>query len=206
MQGRLHLYEGWSAREIAFPIRVVKALGATKLLVTNAAGSLNPAFNPADVMMITDHINFTGHNPLIGPHNDALGVRFPDMSNAYDRIVQRHIRSAFDRNNIALQEGVYAGITGPSLETSAERRYLRQLGGDAVGMSTVIEVVAAKQCGFQVAGLSAISNRADGGPDQLPDTIEEVLEIAAIAGRKMLTMLPDLIRSWSKVSGVNKND
>ena len=206
MQGRLHLYEGWSAREIAFPIRVAKALGATKLLVTNAAGSLNPTFDPADVMMITDHMNFTGHNPLVGPHSDALGVRFPDMSDAYDRIVQRHIRSAFDRNNITLQEGIYAGITGPSLETSAERRYLRRLGGDAVGMSTVMEVIAAKQCGFQVAGLSAISNKADGGPDQQPDTIEEVLEISAMAGRKIVTVLPALIRSWSKDSGINTDD
>ena len=206
MQGRLHLYEGWSAREIAFPIRVAKALGATKLLVTNAAGALNPAFDPADVMMITDHMNFTGHNPLVGPHSDTLGARFPDMSDAYDRIVQRHIRSAFDRNNITLQEGIYAGITGPSLETSAERRYLRRSGGDAVGMSTVMEVIAAKQCGFQVAGLSAISNKADGGPDQQPDTIEEVLEISAMAGRKILTVLPALIQSWSKDSGINTDD
>ena len=206
MKGRLHLYEGWSAREIAFPIRVAKVLGVTKLLVTNAAGSLNPVFDPADVMMITDHINFTGHNPLIGPHHDALGVRFPDMSDAYDRIVQSHIRSAFDRNNIALQEGIYAGITGPSLETSAERRHLRQTGGDAVGMSTVMEVIAAKQCGFQVAGLSAISNKADGGPDQQPDAIEEVLEIAAIAGRKILTVLPDLIQSWSEAPRMRTDD
>ena len=206
MKGRLHLYEGWSAREIAFPIRVAKALGATKLLVTNAAGSLNPAFDPADVMMITDHMNFTGHNPLVGLHSDKLGVRFPDMSDAYDRMVQRHIRSAFDQNNIALQEGIYVGITGPSLETSAERRYLRRSGGDAVGMSTVMEVIAAKQCGFQVAGLSAISNKADGGPDQQPDSIEEILEVAAMAGRKILTVLPALIQSWSKASGLNTDD
>ena len=206
MQGRLHLYEGWSPQEIAFPIRLAKVLGATKLLVTNAAGSLNPAFDPSDVMMITDHMNFTGHNPLIGPHDDALGVRFPDMSNAYDHIVQRHIRGAFKRNNIAMQEGIYAGITGPSLETSAERRYLRQLGGDAVGMSTVMEVIVAKQCGFQVAGLSAISNKAHGGPDQQSDTIEEVLETAAIAGQKILTVLPALIQSWSEDRGINTDD
>jgi purine-nucleoside phosphorylase len=205
MQGRLHLYEGWSARDIAFPLRVANALGVRKLVVTNAAGSLNPAFDPGDVMMITDHMNFTGHNPLIGPHADAFGVRFPDMSDAYDSAVQEHIRQAFDKNALPLREGIYAGITGPSLETSAERRFLRQSGGDAVGMSTVMEVIAAKQCGFQVAGLSAISNKADGGPDQQPDTIEEVLEIAALAGGKILKVLPDLIQIWSHETGINNS-
>ena len=203
MQGRLHLYEGWSARDIAFPLRVANALGVRKLVVTNAAGSLNAAFDPGDVMMITDHMNFTGHNPLIGPHDDTFGLRFPDMSDAYDRVVQKHIRQAFDKNALPLREGIYAGITGPSLETSAERRFLRQSGGDAVGMSTVMEVIAAKQCGFQVAGLSAISNKADGGPDQQPDTIEEVLEIAALAGSKILKVLPDLIQIWSHETGMN---
>ncbi|MGB1096234.1 MAG: purine-nucleoside phosphorylase [Paracoccaceae bacterium] len=203
MQGRLHLYEGWSARDIAFPLRVANALGVRKLVVTNAAGSLNPAFDPGDVMMITDHMNFTGHNPLIGPHDDTFGLRFPDMSDAYDSAVQEHIRQAFDKTALLLREGIYAGITGPSLETSAERRFLRQSGGDAVGMSTVMEVIAAKQCGFQVAGLSAISNKADGGPDQQPDTIEEVLEIAALAGSKILKVLPDLIQIWSHETGMN---
>lgn len=203
MQGRLHLYEGWSARDIAFPLRVANALGVRKLVVTNAAGSLNAAFDPGDVMMITDHMNFTGHNPLIGPHDDTFGLRFPDMSDAYDSVVQKHIRQAFDKNALPLREGIYAGITGPSLETSAERRFLRQSGGDAVGMSTVMEVIAAKQCGFQVAGLSAISNKADGGPDQQPDTIEEVLEIAALAGSKILKVLPDLIQIWSHETGMN---
>ncbi|MGB1752168.1 MAG: purine-nucleoside phosphorylase [Paracoccaceae bacterium] len=205
MQGRLHLYEGWSARDIAFPLRVANALGVRKLVVTNAAGSLNPAFDPGDVMMITDHMNFTGHNPLIGPHDDAFGLRFPDMSDAYDSVVQKHIRQAFDKNALPLRKGIYAGITGPSLETSAERRFLRQSGGDAVGMSTVMEVIAAKQCGFQVAGLSAISNKADGGPDQQPDTIEEVLEIAALAGSKILKVLPDLIQIWSHETGINNS-
>ena len=205
MQGRFHLYEGWSARDIAFPLRVANALGVRRLVVTNAAGSLNPAFDPGDVMMITDHMNFTGHNPLIGPYDDAFGVRFPDMSDAYDNAVQEHIRQAFDKNALLLREGIYAGITGPSLETSAERRFLRQSGGDAVGMSTVMEVIAAKQCGFQVAGLSAISNKADGGPDQQPDTIEAVLEIAALAGGKILKVLPDLIQIWSHETGINNS-
>ena len=198
MQGRLHLYEGWSPADIGFPIRVASFLGVKKLLVTNAAGSLNTSFNPGDIMMIKDHINFTGQNPLIGLHSDALGVRFPDMSNAYDRKLQAIVRGAFKKHNIVLREGIYAGITGPSLETSAERRYLHMCGGDAVGMSTVMEVIVAKQCGFEIAGLSAISNKADGGSDQQPDTIEEVLDLAAQAGRKIVKVLPDLIKSWCK--------
>ena len=197
MQGRFHLYEGWCPAEIGFPIRVSSLLGAKRLLVTNASGSLNTAFNPGDVMMIKDHINFTGQNPLIGPHTDALGARFPDMSNAYDRQVQALVRAAFQKHKIVLHEGIYAGITGPSLETSAERRYLRLCGGDVVGMSTVMEVIVAKQCGFEIAGLSAISNKADGGPDQQPDNIEAVLDLAAQAGGKILKVLPDLIQSWS---------
>ena len=200
MQGRFHLYEGWSPAEIGFPIRVSRFIGAKKLLVTNAAGSLNTSFNPGDVMMIKDHINFTGQNPLIGPHNDVFGARFPDMSDAYDRKVQAVIRAAFQKHKIVLREGIYAGIIGPSLETSAERRYLHMCGGDAVGMSTVMEVIVAKQCGFEIAGLSAISNKADGGPNQQPDSIEEVLDLAAEAGIKILKVLPDLIRSWSNVT------
>ena len=200
MQGRFHLYEGWSPAEIGFPIRVSRFIGAKKLLVTNAAGSLNTSFNPGDVMMIKDHINFTGQNPLIGPHNDVFGARFPDMSDAYDRKVQAVVRSAFQKHKIVLREGIYAGIIGPSLETSAERRYLHMCGGDAVGMSTVMEVIVAKQCGFEIAGLSAISNKADGGPNQQPDSIEEVLDLAAEAGIKILKVLPDLIQSWSNVT------
>ena len=181
MQGRLHLYEGWKANEIAFPIRVAKSLGVKKMIVTNAAGALNPSFEPGSIMMLTDHINFTGQNPLIGPHDDELGLRFPDMSDAYDKKIQRIVSSCFQNAGIKLSEGVYAGITGPSLETSAERRFLRDSGADAVGMSTVMEVIAAKQAGFEVVGLSAITNKADGGPEQQPDTIEEVLEYASLA-------------------------
>jgi len=181
MQGRLHLYEGWSANEIAFPIRVAKSLGVKKMIVTNAAGALNTSFEPGSIMMLTDHINFTGQNPLIGPHDDELGLRFPDMSDAYDKKIQGIVSTCFQNAGIKLSEGIYAGITGPSLETSAERRFLRDSGADAVGMSTVMEVIAAKQAGFEVAGLSAITNKADGGPEQQPDTIEEVLGYAEIA-------------------------
>lgn len=203
MQGRLHLYEGWSPIDIALPIRVLSALGATRLVVTNAAGALNTEFDPGDVMQISDHINLTGQNPLIGPHDDRLGLRFPDMSNAYDSRVQAICQECFNSAGIPLQRGIYAGITGPSLETSAERRFMRQLGGDVVGMSTVMEVIAGKQAGFEVAGLSAITNKADGGADQQPDTIEDVLAYAAVAGNKILRILPSLLRAWDQVKKVH---
>ncbi|MDG1936029.1 MAG: purine-nucleoside phosphorylase [Paracoccaceae bacterium] len=198
MQGRMHLYEGWSPIDIALPIRVLRTLGATRLVVTNAAGALNTDFDPGDVMQISDHINLTGQNPLIGPHDDRLGLRFPDMSDAYDSRIQAICQSCFNNDGIPLQRGIYAGITGPSLETSAERRFIRQLGGDVVGMSTVMEVIAAKQAGFEVAGLSAITNKADGGADQQPDTIEEVLAYSAVAGDKILRVLPSLLRAWDQ--------
>ena len=197
MQGRLHLYEGWSANEIAFPIRVAKSLGVKKMIVTNAAGALNTSFEPGSIMMLTDHINFTGQNPLIGPHDDELGLRFPDMSDAYDKKIQEIVSTCFQNADIKLSEGIYAGITGPSLETSAERRFLKDSGADAVGMSTVMEVIAAKQAGFEVAGLSAITNKADGGPEQQPDTIEEVLGYAEIAGKKIKSILPGLLQEWT---------
>ena len=197
MQGRLHLYEGWSANEIAFPIRVAKSLGVKKMIVTNAAGALNTSFEPGSIMMLTDHINFTGQNPLIGPHDDELGLRFPDMSDAYDKKIQGIVSTCFQNADIKLSEGIYAGITGPSLETSAERRFLRDSGADAVGMSTVMEVIAAKQAGFEVVGLSAITNKADGGPEQQLDTIEEVLGYAEIAGKKIKSILPGLLQAWT---------
>jgi len=197
MQGRLHLYEGWKAYEIAFPIRVAKSLGVKKMIVTNAAGALNTSFEPGSIMMLTDHINFTGQNPLIGPHDDELGLRFPDMSDVYDKKVQGIVSNCFKNAGIKLSKGIYAGITGPSLETSAERRFLKGSGADAVGMSTVMEVIAAKQAGFEIVGLSAITNKADGGPEQQPDTIEEVLEYASVAGKKIKSILPELLQAWT---------
>ena len=197
MQGRLHLYEGWSPNQIAFPIRVAKSLGVKKMVVTNAAGALNTNFEPGSIMMLTDHINFTGQNPLIGPHEDELGLRFPDMSDAYDKKVQGIVSNCFKNAGIKLSKGIYAGITGPSLETSAERRFLKKSGADAVGMSTVMEVIAAKQAGFEIVGLSAITNKADGGPEQQPDTIEEVLDYASLAGKKIKSILPELLQAWT---------
>lgn len=190
MQGRLHLYEGWSAQDIAFPVYLLRALGAASFVVTNAAGALSPEFAPGDVMLIEDQLNFTGTNPLIGPNDDRVGLRFPDMSRAYDPDLRR---MAAEAGGPELRRGIYAGIPGPSLETSVERRFLRNSGGDAVGMSTVIEVIAAVHAGFRVLGLSAITNSATGGPEQQPDTIEEVLANAAIAGEKMAALLESFL-------------
>ena len=189
MRGRVHLYEGWPARDIALPVYLMRALGARGLVVTNAAGGLNPEFRPGEVMLIEDHLNLTGANPLIGPDEPALGPRFPDMSRAYAPEARAVALRAAETAGIALRRGIYAGIAGPSLETSAERRWLRATGADAVGMSTVIEVIAANHAGMAVLGLSAITNAATGGPDQMPDTIEEVLAHAAVAGRDIARLL-----------------
>lgn len=193
MQGRVHLYEGWSAAEVALPVRLMRRMGASVFLVTNAAGALNPALAPGSPMLISDHVNLTGANPLIGGNDAAEGPRFPDMSRAYDPDLRALARQAAAELGENLAEGVYVGITGPSLETSAERRFLRASGGDAVGMSTVLEVVAAVHCGFRVLGVSAVTNAADGGPDQQPDTIEEVLENAAKAGARMQRLFAALL-------------
>jgi purine-nucleoside phosphorylase len=193
MQGRFHLYEGWTAQDIALAVRLLRRLGASTLVVTNAAGALNPAFAPGDAMLIEDHLNFTGTNPLTGPNDPRLGLRFPDMSRAYDPGLRAAALRAAETAGVPLGRGIYAGVAGPSLETSAERRFLRASGGDAVGMSTVVEVIAAVHCGFRVLGLSAITNAAEGGPDQQPDTIEAVLANAAIAGEKIAAILARLL-------------
>jgi purine-nucleoside phosphorylase len=193
MRGRVHLYEGHGPRDVALPVYVLKALGALRLVVTNAAGALNPALAPGGAMLIADHLNFTGGNPLTGENDERLGLRFPDMSRAYDPDLRDRARAAAKATGVALPEGVYAGIAGPSLETSAERRWLRSTGADAVGMSTVLEVIAARHAGLGVLGLSAITNAATGGPEQKPDTIEEVLENADRAGRLISALLDRLL-------------
>lgn len=189
MEGRVHLYEGWSAQDIALPIRLMRKMGAQVLAVTNAAGALDPALKPGAPMLIEDHLNFTGVNPLTGPNDDALGPRFPDMSRVWDPDLRAIARAAAAEAGEPLAEGVYCGIAGPSLETSAERRWMRSTGAHAVGMSTVLEAVSAVHCGMRCLGISAITNAADGGPEQQPDTIEEVLENAATAGRKIAAIL-----------------
>ncbi len=193
MDGRLHPYEGWSARDVALPVYLLRGLGAFRLVVTNSAGGLSPEFAPGEVMLIEDHLNLTGLNPLVGLNDDRLGLRFPDMSRAYDPDLRARALKIAAANKIRLRRGIYAGILGPSLETSAERRWLRGCGADAVGMSTVLEVIAARHAGLAVLGLSAISNSATGGPDQQPDTIEAVLENAAVAGEVIAALLQRLL-------------
>nr|WP_316641391.1 purine-nucleoside phosphorylase [uncultured Roseateles sp.] len=196
MQGRFHLYEGWGAQDVACPVYAMHRLGCRHLVVTNAAGALNPDFAPGQVMLIDDHINLLGVSPLTGPNDERLGLRFPDLSRAYWPAHRELVAAQADRQGIALQRGIYVATPGPSLETSAERRFMRGAGGDAVGMSTVLEVIAANHAGLQVLGLSAICNVATGSKHQQPDTIEEVLAHAAHAGvhiaRLLEACLPDL--------------
>jgi len=177
MQGRFHFYEGHPLERISFPIRTFKALGIETLLLTNAAGGVNRDFNPGDFMVISDHINFAGQNPLIGPNDDALGPRFPDMSHAWDRGLQTAAHRAARELGITLRDGVYIWFTGPSYETPAEIRAARILGADAVGMSTVPEAIVAVHAGLRVLGISCITNMAAGILDQ-PITGEEVIEIS----------------------------
>jgi purine-nucleoside phosphorylase len=166
MQGRVHHYEGYSLAEVVFPVRVSSALGARLLIVTNAAGGLNRLFRAGELMVITDHINFMGSNPLIGPNEEELGPRFPDMVDAYDPALVQHAEAVALREGIALRKGVYVGVSGPSYETPAELRMMARWGGDAVGMSTVHEVIAARHLGMRVLGLSAITDMATGEATQ----------------------------------------
>ena len=162
MRGRSHYYEGHSMETVTFPVRVLAGLGIKTLIVTNAAGGVNPAFKPADIMVITDHINFMGNNPLRGPNDASFGARFPDMSAAYDPACWPVLHDAARDVGVSLREGVYAGMIGPSYETPAEIRMLQRLGVDAVGMSTVPEVIVARHSGLRVVGLSIITNYAAG--------------------------------------------
>ena len=189
MQGRLHFYEGHPMPAIIFPIRVLKALGAETLIVTNAAGGLNPAYTPGDLMLIIDHINVMGDNALIGPNDEAIGPRFPDMLHTYTPALRDLALGTAGQEGITLQQGVYAAWSGPTFETPAERRYLRLIGGDAVGMSTVPEVTAARHMGMQILGFSVITNVATGLDDQPPDDHLEVLETAQRAGKVLAQLL-----------------
>lgn len=194
--GRQHLYEGYSPQEVCILIYMLSQLGCQNLIITNAAGALNPEYQPGDIMLIDDHINFTGQNPLIG-QDDTFGMRFPDMSEAYQRTLFNQAHQIAQDIDVRHHLGVYAGVTGPSLETSAERRMFRKMGADAVGMSTIMEVIAANHCSMNVLGLSAITNLALGDKDQQPDTIEEVLENAAIAGKGIQKIIGRLLSNPS---------
>ncbi|HHU19261.1 MAG TPA: purine-nucleoside phosphorylase [Bacilli bacterium] len=195
MQGRFHYYEGYGLDSVTFPVRVMKAIGIEKLFVTNAAGGINQAFKPGDLMLITDHINNTGQNPLIGPNDDQQGVRFPDMSTAYTPDLQNLARQVAADLAIDLKEGIYVWNTGPTYETPAEVRMLQAFGGDAVGMSTVPEVIVARHVGLDVLGLSCISNMAAGildevlSHDEVIETTESVRETFIALVKEILTRL-----------------
>jgi purine-nucleoside phosphorylase len=184
MEGRFHFYEGYTYKQITFPVRVMKALGANLLIVSNACGGLNPQFRLGDVMAIEDHINLMNGNPLIGLNDDSLGPRFPDMCRPYDpALIEKSLEIA-RRENFSAHRGVYAAVTGPNLETRAEYRFLRTIGADVVGMSTVPEVLVAVHAGMRVLGLSVITDMCL--PDALkPAKIEDILQVAASAEPKL---------------------
>ena len=193
MEGRFHVYEGYTPQEVTFPVRVLAMLGAKYLLISSAAGGLNPQFEKGDLMVVTDHINLTGTNPLIGPNLDDFGPRFPDMSGAYDPGLITLARKKSLESQIPVRQGVYVGLMGPSLETPAETRFLRMIGADAVGMSTVSETIVAAHCGLKTMAIVVITNM--NLPDCMQETsIEEVIATARNSGKT-------LSRLWQKIIG-----
>lgn len=195
MEGRFHAYEGYTASQVTFPIRVMKELGCKLLVVSNAAGGLNPQFEKGDLIVIEDHINLMGINPLIGPNDDRLGPRFPDMIEPYDRQLQDlALRVALEQNIVA-HRGVYAAVTGPNLETRAEYRFLRAIGADVIGMSTIPEVLVAVHAGLKVLGFSIATDMCL--PDALePVKIEEILAVANQAEAKLRTIVKGVLERW----------
>ncbi|MBS3809644.1 MAG: purine-nucleoside phosphorylase [Desulfobacterales bacterium] len=193
MQGRFHLYEGYSSRMVTFPVRVMQALGVHTLIVTNASGGLSPEFEAGDIMAITDHINLTGENPLVGPNNEDWGIRFPDMSEVYSPELIRLAAEAAEKNGISMKNGVYVGLKGPSLETPAETRFIRQIGADAVGLSTVQEVIAAVHANMRILGLSIITNVND--PDRPePATVEDIIGVAENSAPKLGEIITGVVK------------
>jgi purine-nucleoside phosphorylase len=197
MQGRTHFYEGYSMREITFPVRVMHLLGIEVLIVTNAAGGLSSEFVPGELMLIVDHINFVGmagHNPLMGPNDPALGPRFPDMATVYDSELRMTARQVAKAASIPLHEGVYVCLAGPSFETPHEVQFLRAIGADAVGMSTVPEVIVARHMGARVLGISGITNVHSTDPSRPRETThEEVLEAGRIIAPRMMQLVHGIL-------------
>lgn len=195
MQGRFHYYEGYSMQQITFPVRVMSkkvGLGVETLFISNAGGGLNPEFQKGDLMIMTDHINLLGDNPLIGPNDDELGPRFPDMSEPYSKKLIALAEKIAEEENIKVRKGVYVALTGPNLETRAEYRFLRIIGADAVGMSTVPENIVANHMGMKCFGMTIITDLCD--PDNLqPLTVEEVIEVASKSEPKMTLLMKKLI-------------
>lgn len=192
MQGRFHYYEGYTMQQVTFPVRVMKELGVQKLIVTNAAGGVNETFSPGDLMIITDHINNMGVNPLIGPNDDHFGVRFQDLSSAYNKEMIQVAKEVAEQQQLDIQTGVYVANTGPVYETPAEVKMLRICGGDAVGMSTVPEVIVANHAGMNVLGISCISNMAAGILDQ-PLNHEEVIETTEKVKQQFLSFVKGIV-------------
>ena len=194
MQGRFHYYEGYSLQQVTFPVRVMRAgLGVKNLLISNAAGGMNPLFKRGDIMMITDHINLQGDNPLIGPNEDALGPRFPDMSEPYTKTLIDLAQQVSVDLKIPLQKGVFVAVPGPNLETRAEYRYLRATGADVVGMSTVPEVIVARHMGMNVLGFSIITDECF--PDSLkPALLSEIIEIANKTEPKLTKLMKEVVK------------
>mgnify|MGYP000300739735 CR=1 FL=1 len=193
MQGRFHYYEGYSGAEITFPIRVMKLLGIEKLLISNAAGTVNPDFKKGTLMLIDDHINMIPDNPLRGKNLDELGPRFPDMSQPYNKELNQLLKQIAKEKKITLHEGVYTPVAGPNLETRAEYRYLRKIGTDAVGMSTAPEVIVANHMGLPCCAISVLTDECD--PDNLaPVSLEEILEIAGRAEKDLTALYEELIK------------
>jgi purine-nucleoside phosphorylase len=184
MQGRFHRYEGYTLQQVTFPVRVLCALGASTLVVSNACGGMNPLWSPGDLMLIADHINLLGDSPLVGPNDDSLGPRFPDMSAPYDAELRALAREVAAENRITLREGVYVAVAGPNLETRAEYRMLRGFGADVVGMSTVPEVIVAVHGGMRVLGISIITDQC------IPETLvpAELATIIAVAAKAEPTL------------------
>ncbi|MGA8765197.1 MAG: purine-nucleoside phosphorylase [Candidatus Sulfotelmatobacter sp.] len=190
MQGRVHLYEGYTAQEVAFPMRVFRRMGISAVILTNAAGGINLTYSQGALVLIRDHINLQGTNPLVGPNDDRFGVRFPDMTQAYDKRYRGIAKEEAAILGMTLHDGVYAGLLGPSYETPAEIEYLRRIGADLVGMSTVFEVIAARQMGMKVLAISCVTNMAAGILDQ-PLSHEEVME----TGERVKTSFEALLRA-----------
>lgn len=201
MQGRVHLYEGYTPSQVTFPVRVMQALGVRHLILSNAAGGINPGFAQGDLMIIRDHLNLTGENPLVGANHDDWGPRFPDMTAAYDPALTRLCQRVAETLGITLQNGIYAGLKGPSLETPAEIRFLKTIGADAVGLSTVMETIAAVHAGMRVLGLSTITNIND--PDRpQPASVEEIVAVANRTAPLLKRLLEAVVGELHRGAGV----
>ena len=197
MKGRVHYYEGYPISDVVLPARLMKLMGAKILFLTNASGGINPSFTAGDFMMLTDHVSLWAPNPLIGANIDELGVRFPDMTHVYDADLQESLRETANRCGISLKEGIYAQLTGPSFESPAEIQLLHKLGVDAVGMSTVVEAIAANHMGMKICGVSFVSNLAAGMTDQ-PLTHEEVQEAASAAAPRFRQLITEAVTDFGK--------